>query len=753
MKKRTLQTFFLIIIFITVSSVNLNVFPARSSASITRVQGNARGVAKSGSSITINLADSPTEGNLLILAFGGYSASPTLTISSISQTGVSWSIQRACTWSYRRVEIWAGVVGSGASKTITVTLSKSISNGIAIADVCEYSGLATSDFKDQNAYGYGSQTTTASTSTTATTTQADELWVGAIFAEGASSVAQSNPTNGFTLLDGANEGYTYGGASLAYLEKIVSSTGQASSGTTLASKCDYYVSAIVTFKAETETVSIGGFEAPSVVYPDSYFLMNTTIVACNDVSEFVNATVELENGIILKWDAATDTFSEYQDTNGYCTLDATGSFKTQLNSTAYKLSWRIKLSTDFPTGSVDVVDADVYDASGHHESGSQSNLFFFTSYSGWWNTDWQKRKPIFISENSGSTLTDHQIAINVTYDSDMQSDFDDLRFTWLNQTSETEVLCDVWIETKSDGAWAYVWVEVPEIPASDSALLFMYYNNPAASSMSNATATLLFFDDFAGASLDTSKWTEDAVNDITQTVNGYFRFEDAAKSDNTYWIYDETDTGSQHQAKLTLPSGFLIKWRATVSDTSADQMGQGGIAVVASDNTIIYYIGYSDGSGSSIAPSRVVIGESGNLWSSAVSSGDSATFILKRSGETYKAVVDGSTVNTFSSSTAPSKIALTAGAYGGYPYLDYVQIDYVLVAKYVDPEPSISVGEEETRTAPTIGSFEAPSVVYPDTYFYLNATVGHSESIDNLCLLYTSPSPRDLSTSRMPSSA
>ena len=29
----------------------------------------------------------------------------------------------------------------------------------------------------------------------------------------------------------------------------------------------------------------------------------------------------------------------------------------------------------------------------------------------------------------------------------------------------------------------------------------------------------------------------------------------------------------------------------------------------------------------------------------------------------------------------------------------------------------------------------------------------HSAQRDNLCLLYTSPSPRDLSTSRMPSSA
>ena len=42
---------------------------------------------------------------------------------------------------------------------------------------------------------------------------------------------------------------------------------------------------------------------------------------------------------------------------------------------------------------------------------------------------------------------------------------------------------------------------------------------------------------------------------------------------------------------------------------------------------------------------------------------------------------------------------------------------------------------------------------------YLNSSLGYNsdnetcENMNNICLLYTSPSPRDLSTSRMPSSA
>ena len=35
----------------------------------------------------------------------------------------------------------------------------------------------------------------------------------------------------------------------------------------------------------------------------------------------------------------------------------------------------------------------------------------------------------------------------------------------------------------------------------------------------------------------------------------------------------------------------------------------------------------------------------------------------------------------------------------------------------------------------------------------ISSSDGKSGSLSNICLLYTSPSPRDLSTSRMPSSA
>jgi hypothetical protein len=124
---------------------------------------------------------------------------------------------------------------------------------------------------------------------------------------------------------------------------------------------------------------IGGFEAPRTVHPNKYFLLNATINSAKGVFHFMNATVELSNGIILKWSNSTNTFNVDRDPNNYCTLDVKGSFKTKLNNTAYKLSWKIKLSWNCPPGPVSVVadNTRVFDSEGKSSTGSQSNLFYF----------------------------------------------------------------------------------------------------------------------------------------------------------------------------------------------------------------------------------------------------------------------------------------------------------------------------------------------------------------------------------------
>lgn len=109
--------------------------------------------------------------------------------------------------------------------------------------------------------------------------------------------------------------------------------------------------------------------------------------------------------------------------------------------------------------------------------------------SSWYDGNWAKVRPITI-DNTGnpSDLIDYQVTIYITYDSDMQSDFDDLRFTDSDGTTEL----NYWIENKTDSSWAVIWVKVPSIPSSSTKAIYVYFGNPSAISVSS------FYDTFPG---------------------------------------------------------------------------------------------------------------------------------------------------------------------------------------------------------------------------------------------------------------
>ena len=52
-----------------------------------------------------------------------------------------------------------------------------------------------------------------------------------------------------------------------------------------------------------------------------------------------------------------------------------------------------------------------------------------TSTPAWYSTSWTKRKAVTVTGSSGGAQTNYQVKITVLYDSDMQADFDDVRFT------------------------------------------------------------------------------------------------------------------------------------------------------------------------------------------------------------------------------------------------------------------------------------------------------------------------------------
>jgi hypothetical protein len=118
------------------------------------------------------------------------------------------------------------------------------------------------------------------------------------------------------------------------------------------------------------------------------------------------------------------------------------------------------------------------------------------------STSWLKgynyRKAIAIK--SEESLSDYQVLVDVNYDSGMQSDFKDIRFTDFN----TSASFDYWIETKTDNSLAKVWVKIPSLIVGDNTI-YMYYGNSSVKSVSYGVGTFDFFEDFDP---DKNTWTE-----------------------------------------------------------------------------------------------------------------------------------------------------------------------------------------------------------------------------------------------------
>jgi hypothetical protein len=116
------------------------------------------------------------------------------------------------------------------------------------------------------------------------------------------------------------------------------------------------------------------------------------------------------------------------------------------------------------------------------------------TYPAWTDPGFTKMKPITLT-NTGPIHQNYVLKLTIPYDSDMQSDFQDIRFK--HEHNPTSWL-SYWIEYKNTTT-ALVWVKIIYIPAGQSTL-YLFYGNPSTTSQSN----------FAGVFPSwTKKWTND----------------------------------------------------------------------------------------------------------------------------------------------------------------------------------------------------------------------------------------------------
>lgn len=145
---------------------------------------------------------------------------------------------------------------------------------------------------------------------------------------------------------------------------------------------------------------------------------------------------------------------------------------------------------------------------------------WFSDYS-----DWTKKKQIEIN-STVADIANYTILLNITYDSDMNSDFSDIRFS--NSTDDGALY--YWFKDHEciDGVNCEIFVNIGTLTNKS---IYMYYGNAVATNESNIQNAFWFGEDFLGTSINTSRWGfDDGANVARNVGNGELVFNVTAQA-------------------------------------------------------------------------------------------------------------------------------------------------------------------------------------------------------------------------------
>jgi len=114
---------------------------------------------------------------------------------------------------------------------------------------------------------------------------------------------------------------------------------------------------------------------------------------------------------------------------------------------------------------------------------------------------------VTIDNTDGAELTDYQILIQITADDQFFTDCENKREAIRLYDEDKSTALSYWIEEFDiTNHNAKIWVKVPSIPAAAAKYIYISVDPSRTEDASNGDNTFLFFDDFNGSSIDTTKW-------------------------------------------------------------------------------------------------------------------------------------------------------------------------------------------------------------------------------------------------------
>jgi hypothetical protein len=128
---------------------------------------------------------------------------------------------------------------------------------------------------------------------------------------------------------------------------------------------------------------VGDVTVPVAVYANQYFTVNVTVNDPDGIKDFQNCTLNFPSSsmITMRWLNSTNTFEKIVDPENYMFLKSQESFKTNLNTTALILTFKMKILWNYTfTGTV-TFNITVYDWLGWN--GTKQATLNFNKYPIW----------------------------------------------------------------------------------------------------------------------------------------------------------------------------------------------------------------------------------------------------------------------------------------------------------------------------------------------------------------------------------
>ncbi|EMR73388.1 protein of unknown function (DUF2341), partial [Thermoplasmatales archaeon SCGC AB-539-N05] len=307
----------------------------------------------------------------------------------------------------------------------------------------------------------------------------------------------------------------------------------------------------------------------------------------------------------------------------------------------------------------------------------------------WWHSNWQKRKSIYLNVSSGETEENYTVLLNISYDSNMNNDFSDLRFI---RYADNTTMLDYWIESQSDGSWCNVWVEFRDnITTANQTLAWMYYNNSGASNISNEENSFVFFDDFEDGTMD--KWTV--------LENGILSVNSSQAHRGTYslQVSEHNNDRKTIVANNVNEENILLDTWWRLSEVSNADMSVGARCNYSNSNFEGYETNMEGSGGWTI--SKWVSNSWNDIYGSNEGSPTTDTWMKLTviiNGTNMKILQDDSQIvpptgwQAIGSEFSNGSIFIRTWRIDTD---DHWWVDDVKVRKYIDPEPTYSIGSEQ----------------------------------------------------------